>query len=269
MSKVAKPRSRPKAPAPFCVVVASNDEACLQQNLMASEMVGKGGLPVHVERGAASAALAYNRGINATDAPIIIFAHQDVYFPPGWDQRLGEAIAELEKQDPNWALLAPFGVAADGYLIGPVWSSSLGRIVGRAPNGFEPVQSFDELVIILRRDSGLCFDPDLPGFHMYGTDIVQTARARGLGAYVTALPLVHNDVFHDNLHADFARAYHYMRKKWRRVLPLRSSVLSISRHGLNLPLQRLLMRTSYGKRQAIAQDTSRPPQHYSAICDWE
>ena len=40
------------------------------------------------------------------------------------------------------------------------------------------MQSFDELLIVLRRDSGLRFDEGLPGWHMYGTDIVQTARAR-------------------------------------------------------------------------------------------
>lgn len=253
----------------FCMVVACNDETALQRNLLASEMAAEGRVPIHIERGAHSAGSAYNRGLEATTAPVVIFAHQDVYFPPGWEQRLTEAITLLEKQDPDWALLAPFGVAGNGDHIGPVWSSSLGQIVGRAPNGCEPVQSFDELVIIVRRGSGLCFDADLPGFHMYGTDIVQSARAQGLGAYIAALPLVHNDMFHDTLHADFARAYHYMRKKWRRVLPVRSSILSITRHGLNLPVQRLLMRASYGKRQAIAQDTNRPPQQYSAICGWE
>lgn len=258
-----------KTSAPFCVVVASNDEACLRQNLMASEMVDKGGIAVHVERGAASAALAYNHGIDATTAPVIVFAHQDVYFPPGWDRRLNETITLLEKQDPDWALLAPFGMSRTGEHIGSVWSSSLGRIIGRTPNGCEPAQSFDELVVILRRGSGLQFDTGLPGFHMYGTDIVQTARARGLGAYVCALPLVHNDGFHDKLRSDFGRAYHFMRRKWRAQLPLRSPVLQITRSGAALHWQRLRMWRSLTGRRAIAMDPQKTPQQYSAACGWE
>lgn len=253
----------------FCVVVASNNDSSLKHNLMASDMISSEHVPLHIERNAESAALAYNHGIDSSTAPIIIFAHQDVYFPPGWERRLCDAITTLEKQDPNWALLAPFGMTDDGEHIGPVWSSSLGRIVGRTADVHELAQSFDELVIVMRRASGLRFDTKLPGFHMYGTDIVQTARARGLGAYVCALPLVHNDEFHGLVHQDFSRAYHFMRHKWRNRLPLRTPILWVTRYGMPLYKGRLLMRTSYTKRQAIALDTGKPPQHYSAVCGWE
>ncbi|MCX7888844.1 MAG: glycosyltransferase family protein [Rhodobacteraceae bacterium] len=64
-------------------------------------MVSAGGIPVHVEHGARSAAVAYNRGLDATDAPFVIFAHQDVYFPPGWDRRLAETLAILDAADPS------------------------------------------------------------------------------------------------------------------------------------------------------------------------
>lgn len=252
----------------YCIVVASNDEASLQRNLMASELV-KAGVPVHVERGAASASIAYNAGLDATTAPIVIFAHQDVYFPPGWEDRLARVIREVEKTDPDWALLAPFGMTEEGEHIGEVWTTSLSCIVGRPVATPEPAVCFDELVIIMRRGSGLRFDEKLPMFHLYGTDIAQTAQAAGLGVWVGSLPLVHNDGFHDQLRADFAAAYRYIRRKWRRRLPIRTPVLWIRWHGLDLPLHQLRSWKSQSKRSVHSGDTETDPREYSAKCGWE
>ncbi len=257
--------------SPFCVVCAANDEACLARNLMSSEMIRTGRVPLHVERGAPSAAHACNGGLDATEAPIVIFAHQDVYFPPGWEKRLAAAIEEIEKTDPDWALLAPFGMARGRARrhLGPVWSTSLGRIVGAVPDGPHPAQSFDELVIVMRRDAGLRFDEALPGFHLYGLDIVQTALEAGRGAHVAPLPLVHNDDFHDILRRDFAEAFHYARRKWRHRLPLQSVILRLSRHGLELPHLHWRLRLSMARRRAMAGDSALPGRHYARLCGWE
>lgn len=254
----------------ICVVVASNDEACLQRNLMASEMIAGQGVPVHVERGAPSASIAYNRGLDATTAPIVIFAHQDVYFPRGWEVRLAAAIAAVEARDLDWALMAPFGMAEAGAAYrGDVWTTSLSRRVGEPATVPVMAQSFDELVIVMRRASGLRFDEGLPLYHLYGTDIVQTARAAGKGAYVADLPVVHNDGFHDKLRADFTAGYTYVRRKWRARLPLRTSVLWITWHGLTLPIHRLRGARSIEKRRAMAGDTGVDPRVYAARCGWE
>ncbi len=61
----------------------SHSDAILNPNLLASPEIASGALPVHVEHGARSAAVAYNQALGATDAPIVIFAHHDVYLPPG------------------------------------------------------------------------------------------------------------------------------------------------------------------------------------------
>lgn len=263
----------------LCIVVASNDEASLARNLLASDLIARTGVPVHVERGAPSAAVAYNRGLTATaqnggqnpdgGQNIVIFAHQDIYFPPGWDDRLMAAIAIVERQDPDWALLAPFGMSETGAHIGDVWTTSLSRRVGQAVKAPTPAQSFDEMVIVLRRDSGLRFDEALPYFHLYGTDIVQIARAAGKGAYVVDLPLVHNDNFHDRLRADFTAGYHYIRRKWRAKLPLRTPVLWIRWHGLSLPVYWLRAFRSIEWRRAVAGDTRTDPRTFSAQCGWE
>ena len=253
----------------LCIVVVSNDDASLAQNLMVSDIIRNKGVQVHIERGAPSAAVAYNRGLAATTQPIVIFAHQDVYFPPRWEDHLFTAIAHLEQHNPDWALLAPFGMSLAGTHIGDVWTTSLGRRVGQPVAAPTPAQSFDELVVILRRASSVRFDDNLPRFHLYGTDIVQTARAAGLGAYVANLPVVHNDGFHDRLRKDFAEGYHYVRRKWRGRLPLRTPVLWVRWHGLSLMLYRLRAARSLKRRRAIAGDTATDPRVFSGQCGWE
>lgn len=253
----------------ICVVCASNDAECLARNLMASAMIAGGGVPVHVERGAASAAIAYNRGLDATQAPYVIFAHQDAYFPPGWEDRLAAAIARLDADHPGWALAAPFGMSLDGRHIGDVWSTSQSGRVGAPVAAPTEAQSFDELVIVLRRDSGLRFDEGLPLYHLYGTDIVQIARAAGKGAYVADLPMVHNDGFHEKLRADFTAGYRYVRRKWRHALPLRTPVVKIRWHGLDLPYYRLRAARSVAARRAMAGDAAADPRVFARRCGLE
>lgn len=253
----------------LCIIAAVNDDESLEKNLLRSDMVQDGSVPVHVERGASSASIAYNRGLDATDASVVIFAHQDVYFPPNWLDLLTTAIRETEKVDPDWALIAPFGMDLQGRHIGQVWSTSLGAVIGQAVSRPEPVQSFDELVIVMRRDAGLRFDDTMPMFHLYGTDIVLSARARGLNAYVCHLPVVHNDGFHDRLRADFAHAYHFLRKKWARALPVRTPVLWVTKSGLGLAKYRFRAWRSVQKRRSFAHDTGTDPKVYSAKCGWE
>lgn len=63
--------------------------------------------------------------------------------------------------------------AYDGRNAGLVWSNGLGREVRGVCEMPAQAISFDEVVLILRKDSGIRFDEQLPGFHLYGTDIVQ------------------------------------------------------------------------------------------------
>jgi hypothetical protein len=252
----------------LCNVTATNDEFYLQNNLLASAMI-QGGIPLQIERGAISAAAAYNHGLDSTDAPIVIFAHQDVYFPPGWERLLLQTLAKLERQDPDWALVAPYGISRQGEHVGEVWSTSIGRRLGGPFDTPVPAQSFDELVIVMRRSSGLRFDEGLPGFHLYGTDIVQTALARGKGAYIAWLPVVHNDKFHGALGEDFAASYHYARRKWRHCLPLRTPVEWIRWHGMSLKWSRWLDQRSIETRRALAGDSRTDPRLFSRACGWE
>lgn len=253
----------------FDLIVVCNNDQSLALNLQASDMVRDEVVNLHVERNATSASVAYNRALDKTDGDIVIFAHQDVYFPPGWETRLQNAIGKVEKTDPNWALIGCIGMSNSAEHVGQVWSTSLGAVVGLNADTPEPVQSFDELVIVLRRASAVRFDPNLPEFHLYGTDIVQTALASGKGAFACQLPVVHNDGFHDRLRSDFARAYKFTRSKWQKVLPIRTTVLWVTQSGIALFIYRLKAKRSLAKRRSMALDTNTNPRIFSAQCGWE
>lgn len=159
----------------IAIVTASNSDEILSRNLLRSPLLQSLSVELHVERDPPSAAAAYNRGLDATTAEIVVFAHHDVFLPAGWDALLAERIAEVERQDPEWGLIGAFGIGLDEQEYGPVWSSSIGRIIGRVSLEPVPAQSYDELLIVMRRGAGLRFDEAMPWFHFYGTDIVQPA----------------------------------------------------------------------------------------------
>ena len=247
----------------FVIACASHSEPILSANLARSPLLAT--IPLHVEKDAPSAAIAYNRALDATTAPFVVFAHHDIYLPPGWDRLLAARLAELP---PDWALFGSFGIGLDGSHVGPVWSSSLGSIVGRVPMAPVPVQAFDELLIVLNRATGLRFDETLPGWHLYGTDIVQTARAAGFAAYAGALPCIHNDRYHGVLGTDFNEAYRFMQRKWATALPIRTPITKISRTGLHLRRDRWRNRQSTEIRENMAVGTDHPVETLAARCGW-
>lgn len=252
----------------LAVVAACNNETILSSNLKRSPVIEEGRIPLHVEMNAPSAAIAYNRGLAKIDADIVVFAHQDVFLPRGWEDVLAARIAELNQKHPDWALLGSYGIGLDGAHYGPVWSSSIGSIIGRVAMGPVEVQSFDEHLIVMRRHPDVTFDEGLPGFHLYGTDIVQIARKAGLGAYAMSLPLVHNDGFKDQLLGDYIEAYHYMKSKWRAELPLVTSVTKISWHGLHLARSRWSNVKFRAARRVEAAPISVDPRVYASVCGW-
>lgn len=252
----------------IAIVAACNNEAILDANLRRSPLVAEGGAPLHTEWNAPSAAVAYNRGLTATNANLVVFAHQDVFLPKGWETVLAARIAEVEAIDPDWALIGSFGVGLSGAEFGPVWSSSIGCIIGRVPTEPMEVQSFDEHLFVMRRSAGIQFDEGLPGFHLYGTDIVQTARKAGLRSYAVSLPLIHNDGYKEQLGQDYTEGYRYMQAKWRDALPLVTPVCTISWHGLHLARSRWRNFKYRKARRVEASSVSIDPRIYASLCGW-
>lgn len=211
----------------LAVVAAVNDDECLAQNLAASPMLSGNGIPLIVKRGCKSATLTYNAGFDSTDADIVIFTHQDVYFPRGWEKKLYLAIRTLEQRGISWGVLGVIGADKQGKTVGGAWSNGLQWKIESSFNNPASVRSFDEIVLILRKNGGLRFDNDLPGFHLYGTDIALSAIRAGLGAYVFDAPVIHNSVWRKKLGLSYCEAYRYMQRKWKEELPVYTLVLPI------------------------------------------
>jgi hypothetical protein len=75
------------------------------------------------------------------------------------------------------------------------------------------------------------FDAELPGFHMYGTDIVQIARSNRLSAYVIDAPVIHNSLPYLKFDQHFLTSYCYMQEKWKAILPIKTTVTTLTRFG--------------------------------------
>lgn len=221
------------------VVAAVNDECVLAANLAISPLL-RDGVSFYPMRAFNSASIAYNEGLEMCSTRIVVFAHQDVYLPQPWLQQLHHAIKEIEARDPNWAVIGVFGVSGEGRHVGHCWSSGLNQVLGAPFDCPQQVVSIDELVIILNRSSGLRFDEKLPGFHLYGTDIVQTAISCGFGAYVVHAPVVHNSRPVKSLVGPYTAAYRYMQQKWKDVLPIPTTVVPVTQFAY--PLFRTVLR---------------------------
>lgn len=242
------------------IVAAVNDDGILANNLERSPLVASGQVGLSCYRGADSASEAYNRGIDESSAPIIVFAHQDVFLPEGWEDGLAEAIAKIEARDPDWAVIGACGVDLAGSHVGHVWSSGLSRrVAGRFGEPRETV-CIDEFVIILRSASGLRFDEGLPGFHLYGNGIVQMGRAAGLKSYVANLPAIRNSRPVRSYHGGYADAWCFMQHKWRDSLPIATLTVPITRTVLPLLRSKFRLWRTFPQREARATDSRIDPR---------
>mgnify|MGYP002623794227 CR=1 FL=1 len=199
-----------------------------------------------------NAAQGLNHGIDQVDADWVVCVHQDVLFPAGTWRRLVEALA---------------GAAADVALAGPVGCDRAGRYRGHIvdPNGHcywpalpSEVLTLDEVLIAVRKDTGLRFDPAVPGFHCYGTALCLEADRRGLRALAVDAPIVHLSTGRIDEH--YERAARWLMETWGprhgHVLPTPAMLLQDDdRAGL---LRRLLFRWRR-RRDRLARNTNRCP----------
>ncbi len=216
------------------LVIASaiNNQEILENNLLRSPLLARNQATVFLQKDSESASKAYNQVLDKADADLIVFVHQDVYIPSGWHNRLQNAISQIGKHP--WAVIGIIGKTHEGEVVGRTWSTGIGREVGCRINSPEPVEYIDELLIVVNRKSCIVFDDELPGFHLYGTDIVQTALSKGYNAYVIDAPVIHNSLPYVKFGKDFVIAYKYMQNKWRKSLPLNTLVANITPWGWSL-----------------------------------
>jgi len=212
----------------WSVISAVNNEAVLGRCLLSSQDISSA-REVILQRGYASAAAAYNAGIEKAKGEILVFIHQDVYLPEGWATDLENAVRLVSEADPNWGVLGVWGVTAAGGHAGFIYDGGWRRILGHPFDGGQEVESLDEVVLILRKSSGLSFDPQLRGFHMYGADICLEARRQGRKCYAIAAFCIHNTNQYGMLPWQFWKGYLQLRRKWKAQLPMRTTCTEITR----------------------------------------
>lgn len=209
------------------IVSAVNDEDVLRSCLLKSPDLEF--CPEFVlRRGFSSAADAFNPIIEASTNDVLVFAHQDVFLPAGWLTRLKYTIESLCVTDSNWAVLGTLGVTSMGVYVGQVYCTANRGMLGHALRLPTMVNSLDELVLVLRKSSGVRFDRGT-GFHFYGTDVCLNARRSGQNTYVIPALCIHNSDSYGMFPFAFWRGYYYMRNKWSDFLPVRTTCIEICR----------------------------------------
>jgi hypothetical protein len=213
---------------PLTFVAATNNRGMLEANLLASPCFHEGHPhEILVQEGYSSASKAYNDAIEKSRNDLIIFAHQDVIFPEGWLAQLGASLRYLAIHDPEWGALGCYGRTQEQGARGYVYSPGPG-FVGEPFEHPAEVQTLDEIVLILRRSSGLRFDETLPHFHMYGTDICMRAAELGRKNYAIPALCVHNALYYLVLPKEFYTCYKHVRKTWKARLPIQTPCIRIT-----------------------------------------
>src|ERR1700730_694532 len=195
-------------------VATVNDREIFASNFLISPVFA----PPHphqiiVQSGFSSATKAYNDAIDQSNNEIIVFSHQDMIFPASWLANLERALRKLDRTDPNWGVLGCFGETSDGHGRGHVYMPGLGT-VGSSFEDPEPVQTLDEIVLILKKSSGLRFDSTLPHFHFYGVDICLRAAQRGMTSYAISAFCFHNTQYNLVLPREFYACYRHIKRHW-------------------------------------------------------
>jgi hypothetical protein len=215
------------------VVTKSGDPAIFARNFAASPCLeGIEPSRIIVQQGFASAATAYNDAIERTKTDLIVFAHQDVYFPSDWLENLDRFLKMLDQADPHWGVLGCSGINNRGLLAAYLYSTGLG-IIGKPFARPVAIDTLDEFVLILRRSSGLRFDPTLPHFHFYGTDICLSARKKGKTCYAISAFSIHNTSY-GPLAPEFYRCYRHVKKQWKEFLPIQTTCIRVTRWNGNM-----------------------------------
>lgn len=222
------------------IVCVSND-AVLQQHLLRSPCIQSKQYPVHLHYDCPSAAAAFNPySLGKYSFPKntwLIWVHQDVYLPNGWDQLFISNLASAQLQFPRLSVLGLYGVHGSG-------PSALraGKLLDRGNPLIEKaalpcsVNSLDELLIAVDCRAGLGFDPRL-GFDFYGTDIALQAQEINRQTAVIEAPCEHwssspqNPPFPTALIERIEKSAAVFEEKWAHRFPITTPCFEINHAG--------------------------------------
>jgi hypothetical protein len=222
----------------------------LLRNLARSPCLQSGHLKWSAVCNAKSAAEAFNPALIAAEQVLresgdhqpqadhwLVWVHQDVFLPAGWDFQFANALKTALAIWPTLAVAGVYGVTGFGAQI-----VRSGHVLDRGKLLKEPTplpcltNSLDELLVAVKVGSGLRMDAAM-GFDFYGTDLVLQAKQKGLQAAVLDAFCEHwSDTPGDwplpqTLVQRISNNAHAFEKKWQQALPLSTSCFDIGQIG--------------------------------------
>lgn len=227
-------------PIELSFVTGVSNQEVLAQRLLASPCLSDGSYRLAAHFNAQSAAQAFNAtavGLHGSNS-WLIWVHQDVYLPLGWDGHFKSRLRDAQVAFPALAAAGVYGVVGTGAK-----ARRAGHVLDRGHELREPtalpclVDSLDELLFAVRCDSGLKLDPAL-AWDFYATDLVLEAQERGfqcavLDAYCehwSGTPSRPDQVASrviDRIHASAT----VFEKKWAHRLPVATPCFDIREPG--------------------------------------
>lgn len=210
-----------------------------EARLLKSPCLQAGGWPLSAYFNCNSAADAFNATLaaGAGEADWLVWVHQDVYLPPGWDTRFLKAIATAQDNRDNVAVAGVYGVVGAGAT-----QQRAGHVLDRGTRLQEPLQlpcvvdSLDELLFAVKVESGLRLDPEL-GFDFYATDVVLQAKHAGLQSIVVDAYCEHwsttprSGLVPYGLIERVKKSAAVFERKWERCMPISTPCFDIEAVG--------------------------------------
>ncbi|WP_130470536.1 glycosyltransferase [Candidatus Magnetaquicoccus inordinatus] len=212
-------------PPPFKIsfVVAVNNKRIFNDYLLSSPVLQKGHphqlIPILEPRTAADAIAT---GLHYAVNDFIVYLHQDVYLPEGWDRMFCHKVRQADQQIADIGIYGVYGVNSASerpYSSGYV----LDRVLFHNSRIFPyEVHSLDECLFAFRKSGYPGTDPKL-GFHLYATDLCCAYRDKGQKAVVIAAICYHNSMGVQS-HTLQNSIRYFTSTRWEKYFPIHTPV---------------------------------------------
>lgn len=205
------------------IITTNHSEEVLERNVKRSQIIQHLEKPLMVVEDQKNVSKSYNNGLkiveDAQGIDYIMCLHEDVFMPEAFEAQFMNGLSLLPS---NWAVLGVAGVMLDSsrkrVSFGNI--SDRGREWGKAIYRPMPVQTVDELMIILNPKAGLKFDEQFD-LDFYGADICMQAHEKGLGVFAVPGYVQHNSTraFGGRTPSFYANEKRFQ-EKWKHMLPI-------------------------------------------------
>ncbi len=219
-------------------VTCVNDREVLEQCLLTSPCLATKRYPLALFEHCTSAAEAFNATLKTAQSTWLVFVHQDVVLPEGWDRDFLTGIATAQRQFDRLAVVGVYGVGAAVDVGVRPHSVHLGHVLdrGRLLVGSVPLpalaDTLDELCFAVRCDARLELDAAL-GFDFYAADLALQARERGFSVAVVDAYCEHHSAlpraqFSESFIERFTVSATIFQEKWRHRLPITTPCITLT-----------------------------------------